>query len=296
MSADGEAPAAPETEPKSAQSSPVPPVPEGAGASVSAPAETPKPAESVAMPSDTSKPADAPAASAMPDAAKPATPPAPDGARKPHKKWNPSKPDPMSKRLGWILVFVATTCVVVLGLFIFIFTSISTKPDTGPVALAMPYRNNDDGFTISSPINWTVDDHFNGASVAIKGPQERGMSPLILVAMEIAPGRLKSYLEEHKRRLSHQEESLQWLSEEEITMDGCPAVRLVYESDVEIEEGKPKVRVHAVQYIMDDNPRFYRITCFTNASLFERYRAKFEASSNSFKRLPLVTPFPQIIK
>ncbi|MCW8129752.1 MAG: hypothetical protein KIS92_05300 [Planctomycetota bacterium] len=207
-----------------------------------------------------------------------------------------SKPDPVSKRLGWLLVIASTTAVVVLGLFIFILDSVSVQVDNGPVALGQAYLNNDVNFRISPPINWTVDDHFGDASVAIKGPQERGMSPLILVAMEIAPGRLQSYLEEHKRRLSRQDPTLQWLSDEDTWIDGCHVERLEYECDVEVQEGKPKVRVHALQYIFDNKPRFYRVTCFVSATLYERYRAKFQACAESFARTPLVTPFPSQLK
>lgn len=240
---------------------------------------------------------EAPQATAVEASATAVKPGGNGGTRRPMRAWDRlGKPDPKSKRLGWLLVIASTTVVIVLGLFIFILDSASVRVDDGPVALGQAYVNNDDNFSIHPPINWTVDDHFGGASVAIKGPQERGMSPLILVALEIGPGRLESYLEEHKRRLSHQDATLKWVGEDDTWIDGCHVARLEYESDVEIQEGKPTVRVHALQYIFDNKPRFYRVTCFVNASLYERYRAKFEASAGSFARRPIITPFPSPAK
>jgi len=212
---------------------------------------------------------------------------------KPVRRWTaPPKQMRRLDKFGWWLVVVSTTAVVVLGLFILLGKASFIEVNPGPVVLGQAYLDNEDNFSIRPPVNWTVDDHFPDASVAITGPQEHGMSPLILVALEIAPGRLESYLEEHKRRLQRQDPSVKWLSEDEVWIDGCRATRLEFECAVEDRQGG-MAPVRALQYVFDCKPRYYRVTCFVAASLYEKYRSKFEATAGSFARQPLVVPFPQ---
>lgn len=273
---------------------PVPPLPDGQAAAKAAEAAPKEPAPA---PASAPEPAATPAPEAAATGSAPAKPryaAAPPSG--PPRKWKlPEKPGIGSNRLGWLLVIVMTTVVVVFGLFIFIMEAVRTEVDSGPVALGPAYVNNDYNFRIQPPINWTVDDHYPDAKVAIHGPPEHGLSPLVLVAVEIAPGRLETYLSEYKMRCEHEDKTLKWTSEDETWIDGCHVARLEYDSECEVVEGKPKVKVHALQYIFDCKPRFYRITCFVSADLYAKYRAKFEASAGSFVRQALPPPVPKYL-
>jgi hypothetical protein len=99
---------------------------------------------------------------------------------------------------------------------------------------------------------------------------------------------LTSYLQLHKGRIELQDKTVKWISEDlGESIDGCPqTARLEYECTLEVENVGP-VKVRALQYIMEDKPRFYRVTCFASSSTFEKYLPKFEASVRSFRRQPL---------
>lgn len=200
------------------------------------------------------------------------------------------------ERLGWVLVLAATTLVVVLGIFILVLQFSFVKPDMGPPALDEAYVSQADNFSIRPPLHWGRSDQYPVASVVIKGPEEHGFSPLIMVALDIAPGRLDAYVKEHKTRLEREERSVQWLSEQEDWIDGCRAMRLEYQTEYQ-EPDRPKGTVRALQYILEDQLRFYRITCFVNAEFYEKYVRKFEASARSFHRTPLPKMvFPPVLQ
>jgi hypothetical protein len=50
------------------------------------------------------------------------------------------------------------------------------------------------------------------------------------------------------------------------------------------DAGQP-VKVRTLQYVMEDWPRFYRVTCDAAAEKYKKYLARFEASAGSFKRI-----------
>ncbi|MBI3830865.1 MAG: hypothetical protein HY291_15200 [Planctomycetes bacterium] len=267
---------------------PVPPPPEGR-AETSAKAVDAAPKAPDAAPQPVAEPAAAGSPAAKPRYAA-APPPGPP------RKWKlPEKSGTNSNRLGWLLVIVTTTVVVVFGLFLFIMEAVRTEVDSGPVTLGPAYRNQEYNFRIRPPINWTLDEHYPDTQVAIHGPAEHGLTPLVLVATEIAPGRLETYLAEYKLRCEHEDKTLKWTSEDDTWIDGCHAERLEYDSESEIVEGKPKVKVHVLQYIFDCKPRFYRITCYVSADLYWKYRAKFEACVGSFVREAIPQAKPQFL-
>ncbi|MCY3021527.1 MAG: hypothetical protein NTW87_21140 [Planctomycetota bacterium] len=133
------------------------------------------------------------------------------------------------------------------------------------------------------------------ANIYIKGPREIGFPPLIVVSLHIKPGGIESFLREHKGRITHKDKTVAWMTEESDSIDGCAhTVRLEYECNTEMDDGSA-VRVRALQYIMEDRPRFYTVTCFASPEVFERYLPRFEASARSFRRTPIRAPAPQAL-
>ncbi|HYF52009.1 MAG TPA: PsbP-related protein [Planctomycetota bacterium] len=179
--------------------------------------------------------------------------------------------------------------VVVLALVVFLGCGSAPQQSAQPIppptlgtALNMP----EVGASIQPPMNWSLDQLPGDPNATLRGPKEKGFPPLIICSMEPAPGDLAGYLKEHKARISAQDKTVKWISEQETTLDGRPAVRLEYET--ESDAAPPaigKVRVHALQYIVEDKPTYYRVTCFVVASAFDKYQERFEASAKSFKRV-----------
>jgi len=150
-------------------------------------------------------------------------------------------------------------------------------------------------YSIRRPMGWRIEDPHDKSNVYLKGPLEPGFSPLIISSLDIAPGSLSSYLQLHKARIESQDKTVKWISEDTSeSIDGCPqTARLEYECTQEMEGAGP-VRVRGLQYIMEDKPRFYRVSCYVTASLYEKYLPKFEASVRSFRRLPLPHSQPSV--
>lgn len=209
----------------------------------------------------------------------------------PPKKWQIAPPPKSSNRLAWILVVVATACVIIFG-YIIAREKISTNEPVPP-RLAEAFKDQEDSFLIKPPAHWVLQDRYPGTSIVMKGPPEKGFPPLILVCLDIAPDRLKPYLEEYKARLQHEDKSIRFLAEEEDALDGCRTMRLEYDCDYANEQGKV-VKVRSLQFILDNRPRFYRITCQVDAGSYDKYKAVFEASARSFQRTAIVTDLPQI--
>jgi hypothetical protein len=161
------------------------------------------------------------------------------------------------------------------------------------VPLEKPFAHRRDNFSIQPPKNWRLHDRVPDTSLVIKGPQERLFTALIVVSFEIAPDRLEGFVKEHKSRLQHENPSIKWLDEKDDFISGMRAIRLVYECDYQDVGQTEKLRLKNLQYIIDNRPRFYRITCSVAAGYYERYLARFEASARSFDRLPLPDATPQ---
>ena len=207
------------------------------------------------------------------------------------RKWHAQAAPKRSNRLAWILVVVATAFVFFFGIVIVQMKISSNEPV--PLLLAEAFKDQEDSFTIRRPVRWVLHDRYPGTSIIIKGPFEKGFSPLIIVALEIAPDRLVPYMEEYKARLQHDDKSIRFLTEEEDALDGCRAMRLEYDCEY-INDQKQSVKIRSLQYILDNRPRFYSITCQVNAEYYDKYKAIFEASARSFHRTAISSGMPQI--
>lgn len=208
---------------------------------------------------------------------------------RPHKRWQP--PPPQKFPVSLLLLFVLAGTGLVIGLTYIISNMVQPDPVTSP-PLAKEINDTNNNFTIRPPANWHVEDPHDGSNIYIKGPREKGFSPLVIVSLDIKPGNISSYLQEHKGRISFQDKTVQWISEEtDESIDGCAnTARLEYDCVLPIDphdESKGTVKVRTLQYIMEDKPRFYRVTCHVAADLYERYLDRFEACARSFKRIPL---------
>ena len=56
------------------------------------------------------------------------------------------------------------------------------------------------------------------------------------------------------------------------------------------KDQKSVTTVKTVQYVVDDAPRFYRISGSVREDAFDKYLPRFDASANTFSVLPLNTP------
>jgi hypothetical protein len=141
------------------------------------------------------------------------------------------------------------------------------------------------GARIQPPMRWTLDQVPNDPNAFIRGPKEKGYSPLVIVSMEEAPGDLEAYVKEQKARVASQDKTVKWLAEAPATLDGRPATRLEYDFEDNAEPPAiGKVRVHGLQYIVEDKPKFYRVSCYVIADAFDRYLERFEACAKTFAR------------
>lgn len=197
-----------------------------------------------------------------------------------------------------MLLFGALAAVVGAGLVALIIhfaNQMTASIAEGPPKLGPEFEDRANNWTIRPPANWVIEDRHDGANIFIKGPREKGFPPLIIVSLEIKPGGMESYLQEHKGRIAFKDKKVKWLSEEPDFIDGCPqTVRLEYECEDEMDDGN-MVKVRALQYIMEDKPRFYRVTCFVSPENYEKYLPKFEACARSFRRTPLPKAAPEVL-
>jgi hypothetical protein len=211
-------------------------------------------------------------------------------AAPPRKKWAPPAAPSTLNKFAWRLVFAATLlAVVLLGVIIVLMVKTDQKTEDGQPQLAEEFRNPSGDYLIKPPINWWLQDPHDQHNFYIKGPRERGYMPLITICMDVAPGRLESYVKEYKDRLQVEDKSIQFLSDTIETLNGIESERLVYTWTM-INDDKTEVKVRTLQYIVGDVPRFYRVTSSVRDDLFEKYLARFEASSKTFKLTPLSAP------
>jgi len=228
--------------------------------------------------------------------------------RLPRKAAPPSLLGLSPRKTMLLLGAVAAVAGALLVTVIIKFAGDMTAPIAeGAPKLAAEFEERANNYTIRPPVNWVIEDRHDGANIFIKGPKERGFPPLIVVSMEIKPGGIESYMREHKGRIAFQagqitngpkdskDKAVKWISEETDSIDGCPnTVRLEYECNTVMND-ETIVRVRALQYIMEDKPRFYRLTGFVSPENFEKYLQKFEACMRSFKRTPLPNAAPQVL-
>jgi hypothetical protein len=217
---------------------------------------------------------------------------------RPGRKWNLPKPSKYSNKFLWTLVGMSSLVMAILWIA-FAELLMPTIDNDAPPPLGPEFK--DQGSitrnycALRPPLNWTVHDPHDDANVYFKGPKEKGFSPLIIESAEIAPGGIVSYIKEHKARILAQDKTVVFdeKEEDEDVIDGCRAHRLVYDVDLPSEtdkapDGSPMmVKVRTLQYIMEDRPRFYRITCHVRADQYRRFLSRFEASARSFKRLAI---------
>ncbi|HEY3319708.1 MAG TPA: hypothetical protein VGP72_04455 [Planctomycetota bacterium] len=214
----------------------------------------------------------------------------------PHKHWTPAGPK-ISRRTAVLILVSATVAVIGLALVV---ARIAVPPVEAEAPRLGPEFNDPliNNFSIHPPLNWHLEDPHDDTNLFIKGPREPGFSPLIIVTLDVREGRLSSYLQLHKSRIEFEDkqkggDGITWIGEnQEESIDGCTrTARLEYECNLADEDGR-KIKVRTLQYIMEDRPRFYRITCCATASVFDKYLARFEASARSFRRLPIGKEVP----
>ena len=134
-------------------------------------------------------------------------------------------------------------------------------------------------------------DPHDGENIYIQGPVEKRYSPLIHLNMESASGKLEDYVKEQKDRIKAQDKNVEWIKdgEEFDVINGCRAYRLIYDVDLSLEknnnaDGTPNpVKVRTLQFIMDKNPYFYRVSCYVQADLYKKYLDFFDAAAHTFK-------------
>jgi hypothetical protein len=166
----------------------------------------------------------------------------------------------------------------------------------GPPKLDKEFIDSDDNYAISPPKGWTLKDRIPDTSIVIQGPRERAFSPIITVALDIAPGRLASFIDEYKGRMQHQQPGLRWLREEEAWVDGMRAVLLEFEFEFQDSDNAPKKELRSLQLVLEDGYRFYRVTGTATTETYSKYAAHFEACARSFRRLPLPKSVPRTFK
>jgi hypothetical protein len=216
---------------------------------------------------------------------------------RPGRKWNLPKAPKYSNKLLWTVVGMSSLVMAIMWVA-FAELLMPTVDTSGPPALGKEFKDMGEqrnSVSMRPPLNWTVSDPHDNANVYFKGPKEKGFSPLIIESCEVAPGSLMSYVKEHKARIMAVDKTVKFeeKEEDEDVIDGCRAFRLVYDVDLPSEtdknaDGTPLiVTVRTLQYIMEDRPRFYRVTCHARADQFQRFLKRFEASARSWKRLPM---------
>ena len=60
--------------------------------------------------------------------------------------------------------------------------------ESRPPALAKEFEEPNNNYTIRPPVNWFIEDRHDGNNIYLKGPREKGFSPLIIVSLEVKPG------------------------------------------------------------------------------------------------------------
>jgi hypothetical protein len=141
------------------------------------------------------------------------------------------------------------------------------------------------GARIQAPMRWSLVQYPGNPNAILQGPKEKGYPPLIEVSVEEAPGDLATYVKEHKARIEVEDKTVKWGAESEATIDGRPASRIEYDWTSKAEPPLiGDVRVRSLQYVIEDKPKFYRISCAVTADAYERYLERFEASAKSFQR------------
>lgn len=210
----------------------------------------------------------------------------------PPRRWAP-QPKKISR--GLAITLIASATAMVLGLGFLTVKMLTPAPEAEVPRLDQEFTDPINSYSIRRPLGWRIEDPHDKSNIFLKGPKEPGYSPFIVSSLDVAPGSLASYLQLHKGRVEAQDKTVKWISEDlGESIDGCPhTARLEYEFTEETEQAG-KVQVRALQYIMEDKPRFYRVSCYVAANLYEKYLPKFEASVRSFRRLPLPRALPGI--
>jgi len=210
---------------------------------------------------------------------------------RPPRKPAAAQPAQLSRRTTVLLVVAAVALAI--GVAWVVVQMAMPLVEGNQPTLAEEFEDRNNNYAIRRPVTWVIEDRHDGANIYIKGPRERGFPPLIIVSLDIKPGGIESYLREHKGRIAYQDKTVAWISEDTDYIDGCPnTVRLEYECNATLNDDSV-VRVRALQFIMEDKPRFYRVTCFVSAELYEKYLSKFEACARSFRRTPIPKATPQ---
>ena len=236
---------------------------------------------------------------------------APAPAARRTNKYFPVKPMPRSQQVGlapvrdknrmmWILVYAMTALVVGLGYFVTVglLTNRNFDEPPGPVKLGKPFFDQEDFCKISPPINWVAEDRIEGTTVIFVGPPQKDFRPSIFVCRTNGVGNLEFYLKEYKLKLEHETPTLKWISEKQLKLANRNAVRLEYEymDDSDKKNPEHQFKMRCVQWVIDDNMVFYRITGSATANTFDKFLPKFEASAETFTIVPPVSGKPKVFQ
>lgn len=162
------------------------------------------------------------------------------------------------------------------------------------VQLQGEFVDRHNSYGIRHPVGWKIRDPHDQKNIYITGPNDKVFPPMVVINLDIKAGGIASYIQEHKGRIQFENKSAQFISDEPDSIDGALATRrLVYDMDHVNDQGAV-VRIRTLQYIMEDKPRFYRVTSHARVEHFDAMLPYFEAVSRSFRRtrVPAKTPAP----
>ncbi len=144
-------------------------------------------------------------------------------------------------------------------------------------------------FAFRPPHKWRIDDRTVPYTYYVNGVKESGFSPLLIFTSVSAPGTLASFLDEHRKRITFEEPSAKFISEEDDVIDGCTTKRIEYDCEYKETETSEVIHMRTLQFIVKDPsfPVFYKITCHSKLETYASHVPVFEASAHSFRRIEL---------
>jgi hypothetical protein len=150
-------------------------------------------------------------------------------------------------------------------------------------------------YGIRPPVGWKIRDPHDQKNMYITGPNDGVFPPMVVINLDIKAGSIASYMQEHKGRIQFENKTATFISDDADSIDGCVATRrFVYDLDHVADNGQT-VRIRTLQYIMEDKPRFYRVTCHARVEDFDRLLPYFEATARTFRRTRVPSKKPEVL-
>lgn len=195
-----------------------------------------------------------------------------------------------------ILGFVVVGAGLVLALLYFSHRVVGDSAEkvfnSGP-QLQGEFNDRHNSYGIRPPVGWTIRDPHDQKNIYITGPNDAVFPPMIVINLDIKAGSIASYMQEHKGRIQFENKTAQFISDDPDSIDGAVATRrFVYDLDHVADNGQT-IRLRTLQYILEDKPRFYRVTCHARVEDFDRLLPFFEASARTLRRTKVPTKTPQ---